>query len=132
MAQPRRYSPLSPGGLAFAFAVLALLAALAMGMPAMLGMRSMMWGAHDAGSYGYMGAGAFGLLGLVWMVAIGALGGAITAWIYNAMSAIGRPRRATCPLSQTLHGRCNREEQFPYQHGSHSHPRDGIGKGVSR
>jgi hypothetical protein len=86
MAQPRGYSPLSPGALAFAFAVLALLAALAMGMPAMLGMGSMMWGAHDAGSYGHMvGVGAFGLLGLVWMVAIGALGGAITAWIYNAI-----------------------------------------------
>jgi hypothetical protein len=85
MAQLRRYSPLSPGGLAFAFTVLALLTALAMGMPAMLGMGSMMWGAHDAGSYGHMGAGAFGLLGLVWMVAIGALGGAITAWIYNAI-----------------------------------------------
>jgi hypothetical protein len=85
MAQPRRYSPLSPGALAFAFAVLSLLAALAMGMPVMLGMGSMMWGFHDAGSYGHMSAGAFGLLGLVWMVAVGALGGAITAWIYNAI-----------------------------------------------
>ncbi|MGP6156817.1 MAG: hypothetical protein ACLPYS_04770 [Vulcanimicrobiaceae bacterium] len=84
MTQQPRYSPLSPGGLAFAFAVLALLAALAMGMPTMLGMGSIMWGAHDAGGYGHMGTASFGLVGLAWMIATGALGGAMAAWIYNA------------------------------------------------
>jgi hypothetical protein len=82
MIQHHRDIPLSPSALAFAFAVFALLAALAMGLPAVFGMGSMMWGAHDGG---HMGGGSFGLLGLVWTVFIGALGGAITAWIYNAI-----------------------------------------------
>jgi hypothetical protein len=85
MKQPQRYALLCPGALAFALAVLALFAALAMGTPATFGMGSMMWGAHDAVRYGPMGVGAFGLVTIVWTIAIGALGGAITAWTYNAI-----------------------------------------------
>jgi hypothetical protein len=85
MKQPQRYALLFPGALAFAFGVLALFAAIAMGTPATFGMGSMMWGAHDAVHYGPMGVGAFGLVTIVWTVAVGALGGAITAWTYNAI-----------------------------------------------
>jgi hypothetical protein len=53
--------------------VLALFAALAMGMPGTFGMGSM------------MGVGGFGLVTVVWTVAVGALGGAI-AWTYNAIA----------------------------------------------
>ena len=84
MKQPQRYTLLCPGALAFAFGVLALFAALAMGTPATFGMGSMMWGAHDA-LHGPMGVGAFGLVTIVWTIAVGALGGAITAWTYNAI-----------------------------------------------
>jgi hypothetical protein len=84
MKQPQRYALLCPGALAFAFGVLALFVALAMGMPATFGMGSM-WGAHDAVHYGPMGVGAFGLVTIVWTIAVGALGGAITAWTYNAI-----------------------------------------------
>jgi hypothetical protein len=85
MRTPQRYALLCPGPLAFAFAVLALFAALAMGTPATFGMGSMMWGAHDAAHYGPIGVESFGLLTIVWTVAVGALGGAITAWTYNAI-----------------------------------------------
>ena len=85
MKTSQRYALLCPGALAFAFGVLALFAALAMGTPATFGMSSMMWGAHDAVHYGPIGVEAFGLVTIVWTVAVGALGGAITAWIYNAI-----------------------------------------------
>ena len=84
MKKSQRYALLCPGALAFAFGVLALFAALAMGTPATFGMGSMMWGAHDA-LHGPMGVGAFGLVTIVWTIAVGALGGAITAWTYNAI-----------------------------------------------
>jgi hypothetical protein len=85
MKTSQRYAVLCPGALAFAFGVLALFAALAMGTPATFGMGSMMWGAHDGVHYGPMGGGAFGLATIVWTIAVGALGGAITAWTYNAI-----------------------------------------------
>src|ERR1035441_10435440 len=85
MKQPQHYAVLCPGALAFAFGMLALFAALAMGTPATFGMGSMMWGTHDAVHYGPMGIGGFGLVTVVWTVAVGALGGAITAWTYNAI-----------------------------------------------
>jgi hypothetical protein len=85
MKQPQLYVRLCPGALAFAFGVLALFAALGMGMPGTFGMGSMMWGAHDAVHYGPMGVGGFGLVTVVWTVAVGAFGGAITAWTYNAI-----------------------------------------------
>jgi|NGEPerStandDraft_6_1074524.scaffolds.fasta_scaffold150847_2 hypothetical protein len=85
MKQPQHYAVLCPGALAFAFGMLALFAALAMGTPATFGMGSMMWGTHDAVHYGPMGIGGFGLVTVLWTVAVGALGGAITAWTYNAI-----------------------------------------------
>jgi hypothetical protein len=81
--QSQRYSPLSPVGLAVAFAVLALLGATTMGMSHLFGMHSMMSGVF--GHYGSMDFGAFELVELMWVVAAGALGGVITAWIYNAI-----------------------------------------------
>jgi hypothetical protein len=94
MKQPQHYARLCPGALALAFGVLALFAALAMGMPGTFGMGSMMWGAHDAAMhYGPMGGGSFGLVTVVWTVAVGALGGAITAWTYNAI--VGEQSAAT-------------------------------------
>jgi hypothetical protein len=87
MKTSQRYALLSPGALAFAFGVFALFAALAMGTPATFGMGSMMWdGAHDAVHYGPMGVASFGLLTIAWTVAVGALGGAISAWTYNAIA----------------------------------------------
>jgi hypothetical protein len=86
MKQPQLYIRLCPGALALAFGVLALFAALAMGMPGTFGMGPMMWGAQNAAMhYGPMGVGGFGLVTVVWTVAVGALGGAITAWTYNAI-----------------------------------------------
>ncbi|TAM59541.1 hypothetical protein EPN52_07565 [bacterium] len=78
MNESDRYQPLSPAAMAVAFAVLALLGAFSMGMPFMLGMGSMM----GLGATGWPG---FGLLGLLWGVALAALGGAIVAWVYNAV-----------------------------------------------
>jgi hypothetical protein len=85
MKQSQRYVRLCPSALALAFGVLALFAALAMDTPATFGMRSMMWGARDAVHYGPMGVGPFGIVTIVWTIVIGALGGAITAWTYNAI-----------------------------------------------
>jgi hypothetical protein len=86
MKTSQRYALLCPSALAFAFGVFALFAALAMGTPATFGMGSMMWGAHDAVHYGPMGVASFGLLTIAWTVAVGALGGAISAWTYNAIA----------------------------------------------
>ncbi|TAM57121.1 MAG: hypothetical protein EPN49_16305 [Rhodanobacter sp.] len=101
MNERDRYQPLSPGAMAAAFAVLGLLGALSMGMPFMFGAGSMMGGMMGPyGGYSNMGWGGFGLFGLVWIVAIAALGGAVAAWVYNAMigtrashpaDAAGRP-----------------------------------------
>ncbi|TAM78228.1 hypothetical protein EPN44_01135 [bacterium] len=88
MNETPRYQPLSPPGLAVAFAALAVLGSLSMGMPFMFGMGSMMGGPYGGPGYGHMGWGfGFGLFGLIWFVGIAALGGAIVAWVYNAVIA---------------------------------------------
>ncbi|HVA38114.1 MAG TPA: hypothetical protein VNJ51_10925 [Candidatus Dormibacteraeota bacterium] len=111
MNERDRYQPLSPGGLAAAFAVLGLLGALSMGMPFMFGAGSMMGGMMGPyggyGGYPNMGWGGFGLFGLIWIVAIAALGGAVVAWVYNAMigARTARPTDAAGrPLPPTTTG----------------------------
>lgn len=85
MNEAPRYQPLSPIGLAAAFAALGLLSVLSMGMMMMYG-RGPMMGPYGGFGYYHMGA-LFGLLGLVWFVIVAALGGAIAAWVYNAVIA---------------------------------------------
>lgn len=95
MDERNRYQPLSAAGLAVAFAVLGFLGAFATGMPFVIGMGSMgsmMGGPYGADGYPHMGWGGFGLLGLFWVVAIAALGGAITAWVYNAIVGVRASR----------------------------------------
>ena len=96
MNETPRYQPLSPAGLAAAFAALAVLASLSMGMRFMFGMGSMMRGLYGGPGYGHMTWG-FGLFGLIWFVGIAALGGAIVAWVYNAVIVT----RTTHPADST-------------------------------
>ncbi|HVA38245.1 MAG TPA: hypothetical protein VNJ51_11615 [Candidatus Dormibacteraeota bacterium] len=96
MNETPRYHPLSPAGLAAGFAALGVLASLSMGMPFMYGMGSVMRGPYGgAPGYPHMGwgYGGFGLIGFVWFVAISALGGAIVAWVYNAVIGAASARR---------------------------------------
>ena len=85
MNEAPRYQPLSPAGLAAAFAVLGLLSAFSMGTSMMMYGRGSMMGPYGP-SYYHMGA-FFGILGLVWIVVLAAIGGAIAAWVYNAVIA---------------------------------------------
>jgi hypothetical protein len=79
------YSRLSPGGLTFGFAMLALLVAVASALPAALGFGSLACWVRGPGDLGLAAARTLGLGGLVWITTVGALGGAVTAWIYNAV-----------------------------------------------
>ncbi|TAM57688.1 hypothetical protein EPN52_12605 [bacterium] len=90
MNQTPRYQPLSPAGLAVAFGVLGLLSAFSMGGSMMMYGRGPMMGPYGP-TYYHPGA-LFGLLGGLWLVIIAALGGAIAAWVYNAVVAarVGR------------------------------------------
>ncbi len=87
----QRYQQLNPLALAVAAACTAFIAPLLIGLP-MMGIGGMMGRYGGGGMWGYPSGYAFGF-GTFWIVGalLAALGGAIFAWIYNAVNAAPTP-----------------------------------------
>ena len=88
------YAQLNPVAAAVAAAVTGLLCYLAVGLPiaGMMGVGSYYGHGWMRGGYG-AGPGAFGFLSIsaiVMAIVISALGGAIFAWVYNAVNGVRR------------------------------------------
>jgi hypothetical protein len=102
MKTSQRYALLCPGALAFAFGVLALFAALAMGTPATFGMSSMMWGAHDAVHYGPIGVEAFGLVTIVRRASRPDKRHRPRAHCFTLRATVTSPLPSRCSLAQSV------------------------------
>jgi phosphate/sulfate permease len=86
--EKRGYQTLNPGALAIASGFTAIVISFLIGLP-MMGFGSMMGAYYGTGwMMGGYGPGFIGF-GLMWIVGglVAALGGALVAWVYNAVNA---------------------------------------------